>query len=340
MATADRRTSRTSTVLDPAAVPADHIRLLTKVARLYHERGVRQPEIAARLNISQPRVSRLLKEATRLGIVRTTVVTPRGVHTELEEEIERRYRVNEVVVADTGEHDSEQEILPALSAAAAHYLETTLTGGPSVERIGISSWSSTLLATIEAMRPRPGRVAEQVVQVLGGFGAESAQAHATRLAGRLAQLTGASAVYLPAPGLVGSAATREAIVGDPHLASIMQAYDSLTTVLVGIGSLEPSPLLQQSGNAMAEADQEELRRLGAVGDVCLRFFDEEGEHVASELDDRIIGISIESLLAVPRRVGIAGGLRKFSAIRAALRGGWVNVLITDLQIAERLAADD
>jgi DNA-binding transcriptional regulator LsrR (DeoR family) len=75
---------------EAAFATSEDTRLMTKVARLYHEQGVRQPEIAERLNISQPRVSRLLKKAVATGIVRTTVVTPRGVFAEIEEEIERR----------------------------------------------------------------------------------------------------------------------------------------------------------------------------------------------------------------------------------------------------------
>ena len=321
-------------LLDPAGMPADQIRLLTKVARMYHERGLRQPEIAGQLHISQPRVSRLLKRAGELGIVRTTVITPRGVYAELEELVEQRYGIREMVIADTGDQVTEEEVLPALSAAAALYLETTFTGD---ERIGISSWSSTLLATVEAMRPRSARVVEAVAQVLGGVGTATAQAHATRLTGRLAQLTGGTALYLPAPGLVGSAVAREALVSDPNIAAVLRTYERMTTLLVGVGSLQPSPLLRQSGNSVAEDDQEELRRRGAVGDVCLRFYDAEGRHVDSPLDDRIIGISAEQLLAVPRRVAVAGGSRKFTAIRAALLGGWANVLITDLRIAERLA---
>ncbi|MFD0516707.1 XRE family transcriptional regulator [Paractinoplanes durhamensis] len=57
-------------------IGTDQIRLLTKVARMYHERGMRQPQIAQQLHISQPRVSRLLKRAVDLGIVRTTVIAP------------------------------------------------------------------------------------------------------------------------------------------------------------------------------------------------------------------------------------------------------------------------
>jgi len=84
--------------------------------------------------------------------------------------------------------DSEEQILKSLGSAAAHYLESTLTGG---DKIGISSWSATLLSTVEAMRPKVSKVADEVVQVIGGVGESNAQAHAVRLAGRLAEVTGA-----------------------------------------------------------------------------------------------------------------------------------------------------
>lgn len=315
-------------------VGVEHLRLLTKVARMYHEQGLRQPEIAERLHISQPRVSRMLKKASETGIVRTTVVTPGGVYAQLEEEIQDRYRLREVVVADTGDQADEMMIMPALGAAAAAYLEPTLTGG---DRIGISSWSSSLLAMVEAMRPRPSRVPDKVVvQVIGGSGAHSAQAHATRLTGRVAELTGARPVYLPAPGLVASETTRDALMSDPNIASVLRYTVDLTLLLVGIGSLEPSPLLRESGNAIAAEDLDGLREAGAVGDVCLRFFDEHGVHVNAGLDRRVIGIGVEDLRAVPRRVAVAGGQRKYSAIRAAVVGGWINVLVTDHRVAKRL----
>ncbi|MDY7102166.1 MAG: sugar-binding domain-containing protein [Actinomycetota bacterium] len=328
------REARRVSMVEGVDVPPEHLRLLCKVARMYHERGLRQPEIAAQLHISQPRVSRLLKKAVETGIVRTTVVTPRGIHAELEDLVEQRYDLRDVIVADTGEQADERVLLPALGAAAAEYLETTLTGA---DRIGISSWSSTLLTGVEMMRSRPAKMADSVVQVLGGLGAQNAQAHATRLTVRLAQVTGAEAVYLPAPGLVGSSTTRDALVADGHVASVMATYPELTVLLAGVGSLEPSELLRESGNAVAESEQEELRAQGAVGDICLRFFDEAGAHVPSGLDDRVIGIDATTLRTIPRRVAVAGGERKFTAIRAALRGDWANVLITDLSTAQRLA---
>jgi DNA-binding transcriptional regulator LsrR (DeoR family) len=98
-------------------------------------------------------------------------------------------------------------------------------------------------------------------------------------------------------------------------------------------------LLRDSGNALPDADQEVLRTSGAVGDICQRFFDASGDPVRSPVDERVVGITPDQLRRIPRRVAIAGGVRKHPAIRAALLGGWVNVLITDLDEAERLIAD-
>ncbi|WP_246063685.1 sugar-binding transcriptional regulator [Nonomuraea longispora] len=314
---------------------SERMRLLVRVARLYHEHGVRQPQIAAQLRISQPRVSRLLKEAAEIGIVRTVVVVPSGVHALLEEDLERKYGVEQIIVVDAA-GDNNHDVVAALGSAGATHLDATLIGG---EHLGISSWSASLLATVEAMQRRPVRVAEEVVQLIGGVGKGSAQVQATRLAAHLADLTGAEPVFLPAPGLVGTPEARQALSEDHVVRQVVDAWSRLTTVLVGIGSLDPSPLLRDSGNAIDEEELETLRGLGAVGDVCLRFFDAEGRLVDSPLERRILGIPAADLLRVPRRIAIAGGRRKTAAIRAALRGGWVNTLITDVGVAEQLLKD-
>ncbi|HWS56957.1 MAG TPA: sugar-binding transcriptional regulator [Actinotalea sp.] len=312
----------------------DQMRLMAKIARMYHERGMRQSEIAEELHVSQPRVSRLLKRAGEVGIVRMTIALPSGVHTDLEEALERAYGLGEAVVVDVGGSDA--EVIPALGAATAVYLETTLTGGDTV---GISSWSATLLAAVESMRPSRIPVVDTVVQVVGGIGDPRVQMQATRLIGLFASGTGAQPVFMPAPGMLGTSSARDSLVADPTVSGVMDIWPTLTMVLVGIGSLEPSPLLRESGNAMAEADQALLREAGAVGDICLRFFDADGVPVRSAVDDRVIGIGADALREVRRRVAVAGGARKHSAIRAALRGGWVNVLITDVDEAQRLLAD-
>jgi DNA-binding transcriptional regulator LsrR (DeoR family) len=110
--------------------------------------------------------------------------------------------------------------------------------------------------------------------------------------------------------------------------------------LVGIGSMEPSRLLARSGNIFSAAERSELGRQNAVGDICFRYFDAQGEPVKSTLMQRVIGIELSSLRHVNRVVGVAGGRRKVPAILAALRAHWINVLITDRRAAEALLAPD
>lgn len=317
-------------------LPAERMSLLTKVARMYHEQHIRQPEIAQRLHISQSRVSRLLKEAVNLGVVRTIVVTPPGVHSQLEDAIRDLYGLADVVVGGDdsgGSPDDDNALLATLGSAGAAYLETTLS---EKDDIGVSSWSSTLLAVVDAMTPQRTRLARTAVQLLGGVGDPSVQVKATHLTDRLARVTGATARYFPAPGIVARKSVRDALLEDPYVSEVASAWDGLSVALVGIGSLQPSPLLQSSGNAISERDQDSLRELGAVGDVCLHFFDARGALVDSELEERVIGISGTQLRAIPRTIGIAGGARKVDAIRAAALGGWIDVLITDVDTARRL----
>jgi DNA-binding transcriptional regulator LsrR (DeoR family) len=315
-----------------ASTPSpDHMRLLVKVARMYHERGLRQPEIAAHLNMSQPRVSRLLKEATDRAIVRTVVVSPDGVHAELEEALVDPYGLRDAVVVET--EGGGPDVIPALAAATATYLDATLKGG---DVIGISSWSATLLEAINVMRAKTIPVAEEVVQIVGGSGSPEVQLHATRLTSRFAELTGARPVFAPSAALVHSRELRDMLSNEPAVAEVMKSWSRLTLALVGIGTLEPSPLLRRSGNAIAPEDQRQLQELGAVGDVCTRYFDADGRAVEADFDDRIIGIAPDQLRAVERRIGVAGGLAKLAAIRGAVRGRWINVLITDVEVARSL----
>ncbi len=81
---------------------------------------------------------------------------------------------------------------------------------------------------------------------------------------------------------------------------------------------------------------EALQKNGAVGDICLRFYDTNGHEVRGTLDGRVIGMELESLRRVQRSVALCGGKKKFPAILGALRGKWVNTLITDQYTAQRL----
>lgn len=308
----------------------DELRLMTKVAQLYHERNHNQSAIAEQLSLSQATVSRLLKRAKKEQIIRTVISVPTGIYPELEEELRRKYNLKDVVVVDCVNCENPMR---EIGAAAAYYLETTLGRN---EVIGISSWSATLLAMVDTMHPLSRETGAQVVQVLGGVGNPNAELHANRLTGRLATLVNGIAKFLPAPGVVSSADSARVMLDDPFTREVLALFDSVSLALVGIGSVQPSDLLASSGNVFSAEELNSLRKQGAVGDVCLRFFDGEGRLLKTSLNDRVIGITPEQLRQARRAVGIAGGPRKINAIRGALAGGWINVLITDRASAEKL----
>ena len=112
---------------------------------------------------------------------------------------------------------------------------------------------------------------------------------------------------------------------DPFVCDTIERFDSVTLALVGIGSVEPSDLLASSGNVFSSQELESLRTLGAVGDVCLRFFDADGAPIQTPLNDRVIGMELEQLRKVKRSVGIAGGPRKLAAIRGAVRLSLIHI---------------
>ena len=309
------------------------LRLMTRAARLYYEEGLIQSEIANRLGITQVAVSRLLKKAEDHGIVRTTVVTPPGAFAELEELLEHRFGLSQVIIGEATS-DSEEAVLAAIGSAAAQFLESTMKSG---EVIGISSWSASLLSTVNQMHPIRKVEKCLVVQMLGGIGSPSAEQHANRLAVRLATLVRGEARFLPIPGIVGSTRAAKVLLQDPNVSSTLALLEKVTVALVGVGTLEPSSLVASSGNIFSREELETVRNHGAVGDICLRFYDANGHAVGGTLNDRVIGMTLEDLRRVPRSVAICGGKRKFHAILGAVRGKWINTLVTDQHTAQRLA---
>lgn len=307
-------------------------RLLLKAARMYHEEGIGQPEIGERLNMSQSRVSRLLREAQDRGVVRTLVITPAGFHAELEEEVRTRFGLLDVVVADAASQD-DVAVLSAIGVAAAGYLEETLGRG---ERLGISSRSAALLAMVESLAPISSGSVDAVVQTLGAVGSPAMRAQASRLTDRLAQMTGADPIYLNTPGVVSSRAVHDGLLSDEYVGEAVAAWRRLSTLLTGIGSARAPRTAW--GAAVPEQDLTRLVQRRAVGDVCLNFFDARGTLIEDDLRERVIGIPADELLAVPRRIGVAGGRSKTAAVAAACRGHWVNVLVTDQFTARQLVA--
>jgi len=322
----------TTLVQETSVTRLNELRMIARIAQMYHVEGKRQAEIARHLNISQATVSRMLKRAHDEGIIRTTVVVPSGMYAELEAGLRERYGIPEAIVVECSE-DRDDVIMVRIGEAAAHFFEATL---QNEEVIGVSSWSETILKMVENVHPMNSGKARFVVQTLGGMGNPAVQTHATQLTTRLARLTGGEPRLLNAPGVAQSREAKLVLVSDPYIRETMDLFAKVTLSIVGIGAVEPSSMLARSGNIFSENELAEVAESGGVGDISLRFFNKHGQPVKTQLDDRVIGMSFQDLAKIDRVIALAGGSTKTEAIRGALNSGAIDVLITDNFTAERL----
>ncbi|PDT51150.1 MULTISPECIES: sugar-binding transcriptional regulator [Sinorhizobium] len=312
----------------------NELRLIARVAQMYHIEGKRQAEIAEVMRMSQATVSRMLKRAEQEDIVRTTVIPPPGTFADLETALRERYGLTEAIVIDCSE-DRDGAIMARIGEAAAHFFEVTL---QQDEIIGVSSWSQTILRMVDNIHPLKTAKAKYIVQILGGMGDASVQTHATQLTARLARLTGGEPRLLLVQGITSSREAKLVMLADPVVRETMDLFGRLSLAIVGIGAVEPSELLARSGNTFSRQEMAMLHEAGAVGEISYRFYDREGKPVETPLNDRVIGISLEDLRKADRVMALAGGESKTQAIAGALKLGVIDVLVTDKFTAARLTA--
>lgn len=309
----------------------DELRLLSKVSKLYYEEGLNQDDIVRKLQLSTAKVSRLLKEARERGIVRITVIPPPGIYADIEVALESRYHLQEVVVVEVSDPSNKESITRELGSAAAVYLQRVVKNG---DVIGVS-WGSTLNYMVNAVSPADLPEA-QVVQIIGGLGPAESEVHATDLCRRLARMLNCRLMLLPVPGIVTSAEVKETILKEASVQRSLQSFSGIDVAFVGIGSPTPDSVMMRDSAIISQKELEQLLRLGAVGDIALRFFDATGTPIVSEIDRRVIGITLAELARIPRITGVAGGMDKVNVIHAALCGKWINALITDHLTAQEL----
>jgi DNA-binding transcriptional regulator LsrR (DeoR family) len=320
--------------LDPAAGPsAEQQRLMAVVARLYHVHGVRQRTIAERLDMSQARVSRLLRQAEDYGIIRTVLVVPDGLHPHLEDRLEHAYGLVEAHVVDVPGGD--EAVPQTLGAAAARYLAGATVSGAVV---GFTSWSTTLQEMTLGLQGLPRSGTTHVVEMLGDLGSPPLQHRAAQATQRLAE------ALVPIPCTCGPPALRAARSpassrSRTHTCSThSRLLDQLDVAFVGIGPSAVHSSLREGDNFFSSEQLAAVRSQGAVGQLNQRFVDAQGKPVETTLDDLVVGVSLCQLRRARRRIVVAGGSSKHDALAAALAGGWVDVLMTDRTTANHLVS--
>ncbi len=308
---------------------AERTALLVEAARLYYEHGLSQQQVARKLGVSRPGISRLLQTARREGIVKITINDPTTRGTRQEKELTEKYGLKQVVVVpDNGE--PYPVIQKRLGLATANFLDQIV-----VDKMVLGiSWGTTMQ---EVARQISGRSVKSmtVVQLNGGISRAEYDTNASEIAKSISEKFGAIPFLLPLPAIVDSKSVKDAIISDRNIARTLDLARQASVAVFTVGSFGHLSVLVKA-EYFESAEVDDLLQQGAVGDICSRIINNRGRICSSGLDQRTIGISLEEIIEKPHSIAVAGGQRKLAAIKAGLKGRLFNTLITDEGVAAQL----
>lgn len=302
-------------------------RMMLRVCDLYYNRDVSQSDIARLMDLSRPTVAKLLQRARQKGIVKILICDPQErSHSQLERRLEKTFKLQEVIVVDTLEGSRQKD---ALGRAAANYLKAIL---KDHYMIGVAMGTSLRYIAPYATRQFQGLT---FVPLVGGGGEVDITQNANNVVELLAKAFGGEGLHLYAPAMVSRRQTKRELLKEESVRRVMDRYSHLDVVMVGIGTGDEQSTILKSGY-YSEEMKEQLRGREICGDICMRLFDKNGDLGAFASNKQVIGIEPGKFRHIPYAIGIAGGVYKAEAIRGAIRGRFINVLITDEMCAEEL----
>lgn len=306
--------------------------LKIRVAKMYYFENLSQDEISKQINLSRPTVSRLLSECTKEGIVQIHIDEASSSSRVLADQLKERFALNHVIVVS--QSHSVEAAKEKVGIAAALYLESILKPDYLV---GIS-WGTTVFSTIDNIKQRLDLKCD-VIELIGGRENKTQDTDANMMALRLAKTLNGTCYLLQAPFMVQSKVLHDLLMEEPHIKNHFDMIQRTNIALVGLGSTNPELSAQFRSGHITIRDSEKLIQEGVVGDICGTYIDINGNICHSALNERMIAVSLENLRQIPRVIGVAAGEKKADVITGALRGKYIDTLITDETAALRVLSN-
>ncbi|MCR5631260.1 sugar-binding transcriptional regulator [Lancefieldella rimae] len=294
--------------------------LATKAAWYYYMENYTQHQIAEAMGLSRAKVIRLLEDAKTDGIIQFNFRKDDSTRVSLEKNLIAAYGLNDAFVVPTPLNEA--TLTHTISRAAALYVSDHLRPGGYLN-IGYGDTVSSMLGYLAKEHEDP----INVVSMTGGVSYYLPSVSSTAYAMHL--------FLIPSPLIVSSSEVRDALLGEKSIQEIYAMTEHADMSVVGIGAAVEGATVLRNG-IIRESELAILKMQGSVGDVLNHFYDSEGNPITTEIENRTISTDIEKLRTMKNVVGVAGGSEKVAAIKAVLRGGYLNVLVTDSKTAEEL----
>lgn len=300
---------------------------LVEISRLYYERELTQAEIAKRMNISRPVVSKLLQEARLRGIVKIDIKSPLMSDESLLDELCGVYNLKGGLVVPSGSAD-EKLLARLIISQAALYIEKLLS---KVTRIGLG-WGDTIGRLVDKLKGHPSVESEigYVCPIIGSAPNDIKWYQTNELARAFAEKTGFKPHYLHAPAFPVSLENKKLFENTIEYQEILKCWRELEMVILGVGTYPSVP-----DQATAARFGNLLREKKAVGMIATYYFNRNGKTIYSK-NDIVIRIAPDDLERIDKVFLIGGGEKKINAVRGTLKTGLVNHLITDEKTAQAL----
>jgi DNA-binding transcriptional regulator LsrR (DeoR family) len=303
--------------------------LAVRCAWLSFIAGRTHEEIAERVGASRTRVTRLIQLAQRAGLVKIFVEGSSAVCAALEERVRSGFALDRCSIAP----DLDESDLPllALGSLGARVLASILVRD-NLAAIGVGH-GRTLAAAVSGL-PLIERSGLKLVSLLGSL-TRGAATNPYEVIFRLADRTGGTGYYVPAPFFCNSETDRAVFLEQREVRAVLDLAAETEVAVVGIGSPERDRGMIEAGMVTAP-ERDALNAAGAAGEILGTFVDADGRILDVEISRRAVAPRLDDLRA-KEVVAIAGGPSKVEAIDAVLRAGVVTHLVTDEGTARALA---
>lgn len=298
--------------------------LIVKTAWYYYVENMTQQKISEKLGISRIRVIKLLEKARQDGVIQFKINQDNAQRMELEQKLAETWGLKDTFVVPTP--PALEDVNETVAQAAAMYMSDRISENCFIN-MGYGDTPSRILNHLATISQFP----ISVVSLTGGvsYYLPNTQSH----------IFNAKLYLLPAPLLVSSKEMVAAMREEPSVSEIFRMVRLASMTLVGIGGIGDGATIIKNG-ILSKNDFLYLSMKGAVGDLLSHFVDKDGALVHTGIEERLISTSLETLKNLDNVIGVAAGLSKVSAIRAALKGKYLDVLITDEQTALHLIESD
>lgn len=304
--------------------------ILYRIAEMYHELELTQVEIAERLRITPPTVSRMLKEAKEKKIIQITIQRPIERDFVLEEQLKESTGLRNVIVVKAAKGLE----LEQMRKVAAEYLYMHMKPNMCLG-IGVGPTISKVVDYI----PEASIEDLKVVQLVGGFSGPGEE-YSHDIVQRISKKLNAKGIYLNGPIILQNADAKSVVMKELIANSEIDLYwDKCDIAVFTTQSIGSQSLLSKSG-FLSDNEIDELIRIGAVGDLLGNFFDRNGNFVNHSVNSRVLSIPLESVLRIKEVILLCGGYCRFDAIEGALNTKMATTLIIDASRAQRLIKEN